>query len=134
MSQVCTKGFFILTLATVSVLISITLGCQPAPTGTAPAEEATTGEATPEEVTSAEATVTIEGFAFNPTEVRISAGGTVTWQHKDSAPHTVTSDNGEFDSGSLSQGDNWSFTFEKPGTYEYHCEIHPSMKAKVIVE
>lgn len=134
MSQVCTKGFFILTLATVFVLISIILGCQPAPTGTAPAEEATMEEATPEEVTSAEATVTIEGFAFNPTEVRISAGGTVTWQHKDPAPHTVTSDNGEFDSGSLSQGDNWSFTFEKPGTYEYHCEIHPSMKAKVIVE
>lgn len=129
MLQVDRKGFFIFTLAFVFLLMFVTLGCYPAPAGTAPAEEAT-----PEEVISTEATVTIEGFAFKPAEVRISAGGTITWQHKDSAPHTVTSDNGEFDSRSLSQGDSWSFTFEKPGTYEYHCAIHPSMKAKVIVE
>ncbi len=134
MLQGCKKGFFIFTLAAVSLLIFITLGCQPTPGGVAPGEEATVEEVTPEEATSAEATVTVEGFAFNPAEVRIQAGGTVTWQQKDSAPHTVTSDNGQFDSGSLSQGDNWSFTFEKPGTYEYHCEIHPGMKAKVIVD
>lgn len=134
MLQVYEKRFFIFTLASVSLLMFVTLGCQPAPAGTTTAEEATIEEATPEEVISTEATVTIEGFAFNPREVKIKAGGTVTWQQKDSAPHTVTSDDGEFDSGSLSQGDSWSFTFEKPGIYKYHCEIHPSMKAKVIVE
>lgn len=133
MSQACKKGFFHLYLAAVCLLLFVTLGCQPTYGGVAPAEETTLEEVTREEVVSTEATVTIEGFAFNPREVRIKAGGTVTWQQKDSAPHTVTSDNEEFDSGSLSQGDNWSFTFEKPGTYEYYCKIHPSMKARISV-
>ncbi|MBT9160038.1 MAG: Amicyanin [Dehalococcoidia bacterium] len=130
MLQAYEKGFFIFTLVSAFLLMFVTLACPPAPAVTTPAEE----EATPEEVISTETTVTIEGFAFNPREVKIKAGGTVIWQQKDSAPHTVTSDDGKFDSGSLNQGENWSFTFEKPGIYEYHCRPHPWMKAKVIVE
>jgi plastocyanin len=61
-------------------------------------------------------------------------GTTVTWTNKDQVEHTVTSDNGIFDSGFLSQNEPWSYTFNEPGTFTYHCEPHPFMTAQVIVE
>jgi len=77
--------------------------------------------------------VDISGFAFNSADLQISAGTTVTWTNEDSANHTVTSDNGTFDSGQLAQGDTYSFTFSSPGTYTYHCENHPNMTASITV-
>ncbi len=76
----------------------------------------------------------IKGFAFNPTTITISKGTTVTWTNRDSAPHTITSISGAFDSGSLSQGQTYSHTFNEAGTFEYSCTIHPSIPhGKVIV-
>jgi plastocyanin len=46
------------------------------------------------------------------------------WTNNDTAPHTATADNGEFDSGSLDKGGSFSFTFTKPGTYPYYCVFH----------
>jgi plastocyanin len=80
-----------------------------------------------------EVTATIEGFAFNPGTIEISAGTTVTWTNNDSAPHTVTAEGGAFQSGRLNQGDTFSFTFDEPGTYTYYCEFHPNMSGTVIV-
>jgi amicyanin len=78
--------------------------------------------------------VTIQGFVFNPSELNIKTGDTVTWTNKDSAPHTVVSDSGsELDSPSLSQGQTFSHTFNQAGTFNYHCGLHLSMKAKVVV-
>jgi plastocyanin len=48
--------------------------------------------------------------------------------------HTVTSDNGSFDSSALASGKTFQFTFSKPGTYTYHCSIHASMTATIIVQ
>ncbi len=48
-------------------------------------------------------------------------------------PHTVTGVNGLFDSGVMDQGENFSYAFQDPGTYDYYCMIHPNMEAKVIV-
>lgn len=81
-------------------------------------------------------TVQISNFSFQPATIRIKAGTTVTWIQNDSATHTVTSTNpaGLFDSGNLTQGRQFTFTFSNPGTYEYHCSIHSSMTGKVIVE
>jgi plastocyanin len=78
--------------------------------------------------------VAIANFAFSPTTLTVKAGTTVTWTNSDSATHTVTSDNGVFDSGSMANGKTYSFTFNQTGTFPYHCTFHPSMKATVIVQ
>lgn len=77
--------------------------------------------------------ITIESFKFNPETVTIKKGSTVTWINKDSAPHTATSQN-SFDSGTLSKGQTFTFTFKQEGTFNYICSIHPYMKGKIIVE
>ena len=77
--------------------------------------------------------VSIQGFAFNPATLTIKAGTTVTWTNEDSASHTITSA-GFFDSGTVATGQTFSKTFDQPGTYNYACSIHPSMKGKIIVE
>jgi len=78
--------------------------------------------------------VRIENFAFDPAAIQISVGETVTWENYDDAQHTVTGDNGEFDSGNLSKGQKFSHTFTTAGTFTYHCNIHPNMKGTVIVQ
>lgn len=77
--------------------------------------------------------VDIIGFAFDPANIAINKGTTVTWTNKDSAQHTVTEINNTFSSGILTQGQVYTYTFNGTGTYEYQCHIHPNMKGKVIV-
>ena len=81
----------------------------------------------------AEEMVDIEGFAFQPATLTVPPGTTVTWTNQDNAPHTVTSVDGKFDSGSLSKGQKFSFNFTEPGVYDYHCKIHPSMRGQIEV-
>ncbi|MFQ5794639.1 MAG: lamin tail domain-containing protein [Candidatus Bipolaricaulia bacterium] len=78
--------------------------------------------------------VDIRNFAFQPANIRVKVGTMVTWVQRDNVPHTVTSRTGLFDSGNLLLGQSFTFTFEKPGSYNYYCKIHPSMEGKVIVE
>ena len=80
-----------------------------------------------------EVAVTISGFRFDPKALEIAAGTTVTWTNMEIARHTVTADDGSFDSGSLKDGDSFSFTFESAGTFPYICEFHTSMKGTVTV-
>ncbi|WOT35207.1 cupredoxin domain-containing protein [Streptomyces coeruleorubidus] len=65
----------------------------------------------------------------------VEVGQTVQWTNHDSVPHTVTTTKApvKFDSGTLEQGDSWSYTFSKAGTYEYYCAVHPDMVASVKV-
>ena len=74
-----------------------------------------------------------DGFAFSPASLTVTVGTTVVWQNGTGAPHTVTSDTGSTLNGMLNTGGTYSFTFTKAGTYSYHCEIHPYMKAMIIV-
>ncbi|SES86721.1 Plastocyanin [Methanococcoides vulcani] len=78
--------------------------------------------------------VLIEDFKFKPTKLQISVGDTVTWINMDSAAHTATSNDEEFDSGSLSKGESFSFTFAEVGTFDYICTFHPYMEGKIITE
>jgi plastocyanin len=78
--------------------------------------------------------VVLKNFAFDPASVTIKAGESVTWTNQDSTTHTVDADNGEFKSGDLAPNATFTFKFDKAGTYAYHCSIHPSMKATVIVQ
>ena len=71
--------------------------------------------------------VDIENFAFSPEVVEVLEGTTVTWTNLDVDNHTVTADDGAFDSGSLAQGESFSYTFDTLGTFPYHCTPHPSM-------
>jgi len=75
---------------------------------------------------------TIQNFAFSPVLLTIKAGDTVTWTNKDSAPHQVAGSG--FQSGVLGNGQSFSFTFNTAGTYDYICNIHTYMKAKIIVQ
>jgi plastocyanin len=76
--------------------------------------------------------INIQGFAFNPGTLNVKKGATVTWTNSDSAPHQIKS--ATFNSGQLSKGQTFSFTFNSTGTFDYSCSIHPSMTGKIIVE
>lgn len=78
--------------------------------------------------------VKISNFSFQPSTIQVKPGTSVNWLQQDNTPHTVTSQKGLFDSGNLSKGESFEFTFENAGTYEYDCTIHPSMTGTVIVE
>jgi plastocyanin len=77
--------------------------------------------------------VTISNFLFKPATITILVGTTVEWRNDDSISHTATSSNGAFDSQNLDHGGVYSFTFAKPGTYQYVCSYHPQMIGTVIV-
>jgi plastocyanin len=81
-------------------------------------------------------TVIIRNFAFDPSSLTVKSGTVVKWTNQDGAPHTIVSDTNSpmaFSSDSLANGASYSFTFTQPGTYTYHCSIHPSMKGTIIV-
>ena len=76
----------------------------------------------------------IKDYAFNPADLTVKTGDTVTWTNGDKAPHTVTSSGkGPLDSPNLNTGDKYSFTFTSPGEYAYYCAVHPDMVGKVTV-
>lgn len=78
-------------------------------------------------------TVDIKGFSFQPDSIAVQAGTAVTWVNRDSVDHTITSDNGKFDSGNIMSGGEFKFVLSQPGSYSYHCAIHPSMTGIVTV-
>ncbi|MER3601112.1 MAG: hypothetical protein C4339_00040 [Nitrososphaerota archaeon] len=65
--------------------------------------------------------------------VVLGVNNTIIWTNDDIVVHTVTSDDGKFDSGLLNPGQSWNYTFTTPGTYPYHCIPHPFMRATVVV-
>jgi plastocyanin len=78
--------------------------------------------------------VRIAGFAFAPKAVAAKAGRRVRWEHQDAGvTHTVTADRGEFRSGELHRGDQFSHVFPTAGSFAYHCAIHPDMRGTVRV-
>ena len=78
--------------------------------------------------------VIISGHAYSPATIAVPVGTKVTWTNHDTTVHTVTSDDGKtFNSGNVAGGATFSFTFTTAGTFAYHCNIHPSMTAQVIV-
>ena len=83
---------------------------------------------------SQEVVVKIDNFSYLPHDITVAAGTTVIWVNNDDIPHTVVSTTDLFKSKALDTDDKFSFKFDKPGTYEYFCSIHPKMTAKVIVQ
>lgn len=78
-------------------------------------------------------TVEIVDFSFQPSTVTVLVGTTVMWTNHGSVEHTVTSTDATFGSGNIAVGSEFKHIFSSPGTYSYHCSIHPSMIGEVIV-
>jgi plastocyanin len=79
--------------------------------------------------------VTIEDFAFNPSNITVERGTVVTWTNEGNADHTVTETDGQDGPKSehLAPGESYAFTFNTLGTYRYNCSLHPNMTGIVTV-
>jgi plastocyanin len=77
--------------------------------------------------------VAIVDFAFQPMAIFVGVGETVEWTNTGNADHTVDSDTEIFESGSIDPGRSYRYTFDEPGIFPYHCDIHPHMRGMVIV-
>jgi plastocyanin len=79
--------------------------------------------------------VSMEGIAFQPAEVTVSAGDTVNWVNNDTVGHDVTADSfSSGEPGAMENGDEFEHTFEEAGTFDYVCTVHPGMEGSVVVE
>src|SRR5438067_3867988 len=77
--------------------------------------------------------VAIQSFRFEPGELTVPVGTTITWTNHDPVPHTVTARTDLFDSGILNADGSFSFTPGQPGTIEYYCIVHPFMTGTLTV-
>ena len=98
------------------ILFAVMIGCSDSPTDS--------NNGVP-----ADHVVVMGDHTFNPSVINISVGETVTWVNESSLAHTVTSGSagdhdGNFDSGSVSPGGEFSHTFQTAGSYEYFCIPH----------
>jgi plastocyanin len=79
--------------------------------------------------------VTIRDYVYEPAEIVVPKGTTVTFANRDSTPHTATSKaSGAFESGSIRGGASGKVTLQKTGTFAYYCLFHPFMKGTITVE
>ena len=99
-----------------------------------PAPRVATRETAATESAATRLEVRIKDFAFQPKSLEVPVGATVTWTNADEDAHTVTSSSGAFSSPGLDSGETFSQTFTAPGTYSYHCALHPHMTAQVVVK
>jgi plastocyanin len=120
-------------LVAVSSLLVATIGCggnsstpanpSPAPTPGGPAAS----------VSIPSGASTLGNRAYTPDDVNVAVGTTVTWINSDSVAHTSTSNANGWNSGSVAPGGQFSVAFQTPGTFAYHCAIHPGMVGTVVV-
>jgi uncharacterized membrane protein len=74
----------------------------------------------------------MKGIRFQPAELTVHPGETVEFKNEDIVAHTVTADDGSFDSGLIQPGSSWKMIVQKTGTLAYHCTPHPNMKATLV--
>lgn len=82
----------------------------------------------------ADATVSIANFAFDPTPLTVNTGQRVTWRNDDGAPHGLKFADGAPGRDVMLPGQSFTRRYDKPGTYDYVCSVHPYMTARVIVK
>ena len=75
--------------------------------------------------------ITISGFAFNPPVLNLAVGDTVIVTNKDGPPHTVTANDGSFDTGRIKRGKSAEIIIAAAGSHNYKCMFHPSMKGTI---
>ncbi len=131
-----------LSIALISLLILVACGGTASNSTPAPVAQATPAATpTPAPTTQSTNVVIVQmmenppgHYFFKPDTLTITAGTTVVWVDNSDAPHTVTSDTNTFDTTSnVTEGKTFGLVFNVPGTYHYHCNIHPNMKATITV-
>ncbi|HEX2330883.1 MAG TPA: cupredoxin family copper-binding protein [Candidatus Angelobacter sp.] len=115
-------AFTIVVIAALTVAIFAAPGVEPASSPVEPASSPTVTE------------VKIDNFSFNPPTLKVKAGTTVQWTNRDDLPHNVVAEEKAFRSKAMDTDEQFSFTFDKPGTYAYFCGLHPKMKGTITVE
>ena len=92
---------------------------------------------TPNTATNTQQTVTvpnnIEPSGYLPQHMQVAPGTTVEWFNDDASPHTVTADDGSFDSGELKKNQSYSVRFDVEGKWHYHSTLDPDMIGTVTV-
>jgi plastocyanin len=78
-------------------------------------------------------TAVVQDFMFRPARLEIAAGTTVVWTNGGQVLHTVTAEDGRFDSGPIEPGERRGITFSRPGTFTFHCTPHPFMRGEIVV-
>ncbi|MGD9720088.1 MAG: cupredoxin domain-containing protein [Pirellulales bacterium] len=78
-------------------------------------------------------TVAIHDDSFEPGTIHVSPGTTVTWVNRGTHDHTITSADGNWDSGEIAPDGSYSARFKQPGTYHYVCDLHKDMKGAIVV-
>ncbi len=122
---------FLATAVSLMIVIAVIAAHSKVEKGSVNRPETATGPA-------ANATVKIVGFEFQPKSITVAPGTTVEWVNEGTR-HSVDADDGSFKSEVLKQGDHFTHTFDKAGTYPYHCRFHgeaggKDMAGKVIVK
>ena len=78
--------------------------------------------------------VDIINFTFQPISVTASRGNTIVWINRDTVAHTVTADDGSFDSGAIAPEDSFEQRFDKVKSYSYSCSFYPQMKGIITIQ
>jgi plastocyanin len=104
-------------------------GTPPAPAAAPPAVQQ------PEAATAGRDTVSagVEDFLFQPARLEIAAGTTVVWSNNGQVAHTVSAEDGSFESGPIEPGQRRGITFDRAGSFPFHCTPHPFMKGLIVV-
>jgi plastocyanin len=77
--------------------------------------------------------VVVQGYEFPP--ISAPAGSTLTLVNRDDEPHSVTADDGTFDVGPFTSTKSATLTVPTtPGSYAFHCRIHPTMHGTLVVQ
>ncbi len=122
----------ILVIALIAAALTLLAGCSggstPAPSGGTGSPGSGSSGGTP----SSSVAVSMQNFAFSPSDITVAVGGTVTFTNNDSTAHDVAG--GSWDSGSLAPGATFSQTFTAAGTVPIRCTIHPSMTGTITVK
>ena len=135
----------ILTILAVAVLAACGGGATPTPassstplqsaSGSVPAAGSAAAAACAVAPAGAAATVnaTIVDFGFSPQPIQAKVGDVVAWKNTGAAPHTATMDDGSCSTDTINAGSTGMLVFTAPGTYTYHCKIHPTQMKDVTV-
>jgi plastocyanin len=83
--------------------------------------------------TERDVTITVDNTDYEPRDLTVPRGATVTWSFEEDLPHNVVDDRGAFESPILQKGDAWSKTFDEAGTFTYYCTLHHIMQGTLVV-
>jgi plastocyanin len=78
-------------------------------------------------------TAAVQDFLFQPARLEIAVGTTIVWINTGQTMHTVSAEDGSFDSGPIEPGERRGLTFSRTGTFPFHCTPHPFMRGVIEV-